>query len=85
MMFTGYKMIAGLVHVTHYGPYALILSLLTAGLVYKVGIFEGLVIAMALHGLIHYMVYAKHDNLPRKTIVKGYFDNLKRDSGSNLQ
>lgn len=85
MMFTGYKMIAGLVHVTHYGPYALILSLLTAGLVYKVGIFEGLVIAMALHGLIHYMVYAKHDNLPRKTIVKRYFDNLKRDSGSNLQ
>ena len=26
MLFTGYKMIAGLVHVTHYGPYALMLA-----------------------------------------------------------
>lgn len=85
MMFTGYKMIAGLVHVTHYGPYALILSLLTAGLVYKVGIFEGLLIAMVLHGIIHFMVFTKHDNLPGKTVVKRYFDNLKKDSGSNLQ
>lgn len=41
MMFTGYKMIAGLAHVTHYGPYALMLALLTGGLVYKVGILRG--------------------------------------------
>ncbi|MDP1934069.1 MAG: SulP family inorganic anion transporter, partial [Nitrosomonas sp.] len=40
MLFTGYKMIAGLVHVTHYGPYALMLACLTAGLVFQVGIFE---------------------------------------------
>ena len=85
MMFTGYKMIAGLAHVTHYGPYALMLALLTGGLVYKVGIFEGLLIAMVLHGLIHFMVYTKHDNLPGKLVIKRYFDNLKKDSGSNLQ
>ena len=85
MMFTGYKMIAGLVHVTHYGPYALILSLLTAGLVYKVGIFEGLLIAMVMHGIIHFMVFTKHDNMPGKTVVKRYFENLKKDSGGNLQ
>jgi MFS superfamily sulfate permease-like transporter len=84
MMFTGYKMIAGLVHVTHYGPYAVVLSFLTAGLVYKVGIFEGLLIAMVLHAIIHFMVFTKHDNLPGKTVVKRYFDNLKKDS-SNLQ
>ena len=84
MMFTGYKMIAGLVHVTHYGPYAVVLSFLTAGLVYKVGIFEGLLIAMVLHGIIHFMVFTKHDNLSGKTVVKRYFDNLKKDS-SNLQ
>ncbi|MDO8334102.1 MAG: SulP family inorganic anion transporter [Nitrosomonas sp.] len=84
MMFTGYKMIAGLAHVTHYGPYALMLALLTAGLVYKVGIFEGLLIAMAVHGIVHFLVYTKHDNMPGKTVVKRYFDNLKRDSG-NLQ
>ena len=85
MMFTGYKMIAGLVHVTHYGPYAVVLSFLTAGLVYKVGIFEGLLIAMVLHGIIHFMVFTKHDNLSGKTVVKRYFDNLKKDSSSNLQ
>lgn len=84
MMFTGYKMIAGLVHVTHYGPYAVVLSFLTAGLVYKVGIFEGLLIAMVLHGIIHFMVFTKHDNLSGKTVVKRYFDNLRKDS-SNLQ
>jgi MFS superfamily sulfate permease-like transporter len=84
MLFTGYKMIAGLVHVTHYGPYALILAILTAGLVYKVGIFEGLLIAMAIHGLVHYLVYTKHENMPGRSVVKRYFDNLKKDN-SNLQ
>ena len=54
MLFTGYKMIAGLVHVTHYGPYALILAFLTAGLVYKVGSFEGLLVAKVIHGVVHY-------------------------------
>lgn len=85
MMFTGYKMIAGLVHVTHYGPYALMLALLTAGLVFKVGIFEGLLIAMLIHGIIHFLVYTKHDNMPGRSVIKRYFENLKRDSSSNLQ
>ena len=84
MLFTGYKMIAGLVHVTHYGPYALMLAFLTAGLVYKVGIFEGLLIAMAVHGVVHYLVYTKHENMPGRSVVKRYFDNLKKDN-SNLQ
>ncbi|MBL8501555.1 MAG: SulP family inorganic anion transporter [Nitrosomonas sp.] len=84
MLFTGYKMIAGLVHVTHYGPYALILAFLTAGLVYKVGIFEGLLVAMLIHGVVHYLVYTKHENMPGKSVIKRYFDNLRKDN-SNLQ
>ncbi|MBX9917287.1 MAG: SulP family inorganic anion transporter [Nitrosomonas sp.] len=84
MLFTGYKMIAGLVHVTHYGPYALILAFLTAGLVYKVGIFEGLLVAMVIHGVVHYLVYTKHENMAGKSVVKRYFDNLRKDN-SNLQ
>lgn len=84
MMFTGYKMIAGLVHVTHYGPYALMLAFLCGGLVFMVGIFEGLLIAMAIHGFIHYMVYTKHDKTPGREVIKRYFENLKKDS-SNLQ
>ncbi|PSJ16715.1 SulP family inorganic anion transporter [Nitrosomonas supralitoralis] len=84
MLFTGYKMIAGLVHVTHYGSYALTLAVITAGLVFKVGIFEGLLAAMAIHGLIHYMVYTKHEQTPGKEVIKRYFRNLKSDN-SNLQ
>jgi MFS superfamily sulfate permease-like transporter len=80
MMFTGYKMIAGLAHVTNYGPYALMLALITAGLVYQVGIFEGLLVAMAAHGIIHFMVYTEHDKMPGRSVIKRYFDNLKKDS-----
>jgi MFS superfamily sulfate permease-like transporter len=80
MMFTGYKMIAGLAHVTNYGPYALMLALITAGLVYQVGIFEGLLVAMAVHGIIHFMVYTEHDKMPGRSVIKRYFDNLKKDS-----
>jgi len=84
MMFSGYKMIAGLVHVTHYGPYAMMLAIATGLLVFELGIFEGLMIALVVHALIHYMVYTKHDNMPGRDVIKRYFENLKRDSG-NLQ
>ncbi len=84
MMFSGYKMIAGLVHVTHYGPYAMMLALLTGLLVFELGIFEGMMIALIVHAVIHYMVYTKHDNMPGRDVIKRYFENLKRDS-SNLQ
>lgn len=85
MLFTGYKMIAGLVHVTHYGSYALILAVVTAGLVFKVGIFEGLLVAMVIHGAIHYLVYTNHEQVPGREVVKRYFNNLKNsDNNSNL-
>jgi len=85
MLFTGYKMIAGLVHVTHYGTYALILAVVTAGLVFKVGIFEGLLVAMVIHGAIHYLVYTNHDQMPGKDVVKRYLNNLRNsDNNSNL-
>jgi len=84
MMFTGYKMVAGLAHVTSHGPYALMLAILTAVLVFEVGIFEGLIIAMAIHGIVHFLVYTKHEKMPGRAVVKRYFDNLKNDS-SNLQ
>ena len=84
MLFTGYKMVAGLIHVTHYGTYALMLAVITAGLVFKVGIFEGLLAAMLIHGVIHYLVYTNHDKTPGKEVVRRYFRNLKADN-SNLQ
>ncbi len=80
MMFSGYKMVVGLVHVTQYGRYALILATLCGGLVYRVGIFEGLLIAMAIHGIIHFMVYTQNEKIPGKDVVRRYFQNLKNDS-----
>jgi MFS superfamily sulfate permease-like transporter len=83
MIFSGWKMIEGLVHVTHHGPYAMILAILCGVLVFKVGIFEGLLIAMAVHGIVHYMVYANLDKMPGREIVKRYIDDLKK-SGSDV-
>jgi len=82
MIFTGWKMIEGLIHVTHHGPYAMILAILCGVLVFKVGIFEGLLIALAVHGGVHYMMYANLDKMPGRDIVKRYIDDLKKsDSG----
>jgi MFS superfamily sulfate permease-like transporter len=81
MIFSGWKMIEGLVHVTHHGPYAMILAILCGVLVFKVGIFEGLLIAMAVHGIVHYMVYANLDKMPGRDIVKRYIDDLKKNGG----
>ena len=81
MIFSGWKMIEGLVHVTHHGPYAMILAILCGLLVFKVGIFEGLLAAMAVHGIVHYMVYANLDKMPGRAIVKRYIDDLKKNGG----
>ncbi|QPD02822.1 MAG: Sulfate transporter [Candidatus Nitrospira kreftii] len=81
MIFSGWKMIEGLVHVTHHGPYAMILAILCGVLVFKVGIFEGLLIAMTVHGFVHYMMYANLDKMPGKAIVKRYIDDLKKNGG----
>lgn len=80
MMFTGWKMIAGLMHVTHHGPYAMVLAFLTGALVYKVGIFEGLLVTMAVHGVVHYLVDSQTNKRPAKAIVGDYFANLRKVS-----
>jgi MFS superfamily sulfate permease-like transporter len=81
MIFSGWKMIEGLVHVTHHGPYAMILAILCGILVFKVGIFEGLLIAMGVHGGVHYMMYANLEQIPGKEIIKRYIDDLKKNDG----
>ena len=84
MMFTGWKMIAGLGHVVYHGPYALMLAIICAVLVFKVGIFEGLLIAMAIHGLVYYLVYNQHDKVSGAVIVKSYIGNIKEQSKDSI-
>jgi MFS superfamily sulfate permease-like transporter len=84
MMFSGWKMILGLVHVSLHGPYALMLAIFCGALVFKVGIFEGLLVAMAVHGIIHYMVYTNLNKLAGRDIVKRYINYLKKESESGV-
>jgi MFS superfamily sulfate permease-like transporter len=76
MIFSGWKMIMGLWHVAHYGQYALILATVTGLLVFKIGIFEGMLVALAVHGLINYIVFKQAGKIPGKTIIKKYFEKF---------
>ena len=55
MIFTGWKMISGLNHVIHQGQYPFVLAVLCGILVFKLGIFEGLLIALAVHSIVTYL------------------------------
>ena len=52
-------------------------------LVYKVGIFEGLLIAMAVHGLINYIVFNQAGKIPGKVIIKKYFEKFSSNGGAD--
>jgi MFS superfamily sulfate permease-like transporter len=69
MIFTGWKMIAGLAHVAQYGKYGFGLALFCGVLVFRLGIFEGLVIALVVHSFITYVIY-KHDRVPTLEILR---------------
>jgi hypothetical protein len=69
MVFTGWKMIAGLYHVAHEGPYAFGLAMFCGLLVYEHGIFEGLIVALLVHSFIAYVIF-KHEHVPTLDILK---------------
>ncbi len=71
MIFTGWKMIAGLYHVAEHGKYPLGMALICGVLVFRLGLFEGLVIALVIHSFITYVVY-KHDRVPTLEILKKF-------------
>ncbi|CAA6806221.1 MAG: sulfate transporter family protein [uncultured Sulfurovum sp.] len=79
MSFVGIKMFLGLLHIAEFGPYAVLLASVCAGLVFKVGIFEGLIIVLFIHGIISYVIFSQMDNMPAGTIVSKYFQKFKSD------
>jgi len=83
MIFSGWKMIMGLWHVAHYGQYALILATVTGLLVFKIGIFEGMIVALAVHGLINYIVFKQAGKIPGKVIIKKYFEKFSTGGGAD--
>lgn len=49
-------------------------------MVYKVGIFEGLLIFMVVHGIIHYMVPTRKEKMRGKDVIRRYFEKHKEKS-----
>jgi MFS superfamily sulfate permease-like transporter len=83
MIFVGIKMILGLMHVAHHGRYALLLAVLCGLLVYWVGIFEGLLIALAVHAFINYVIFKERDNIGTNDMVRNYMNKFKQEDGLN--
>jgi MFS superfamily sulfate permease-like transporter len=79
MIFSGWKMISRIWDVAHHGQYAMLLAIFCGLLVYQIGIFEGLLIAMALHGLVNYLVFHRAGRIPTKVILKKYLQKFSRD------
>ena len=71
MVFTGWKMIAGMYNVAHEGPYAFGVAMFCGYLVFQLGIFEGLLAALILHSFITCVIY-KHDHVPTLVIFKKF-------------
>ncbi len=71
MIFTGWKMIAGMYHVAQHGEYAFGMAMFCGILVFRLGIFEGLLIALGLHSFITYVIY-RHEQLPTLEILKKF-------------
>jgi hypothetical protein len=73
MIFTGWKMVAGLYHVAEFGHYEFGLALFCGILVFRLGIFEGLIISLVIHSFIQFVVYRHHQTpifeILRKFIV----------------
>lgn len=69
MVFTGWKMVAGLYHVAEHGPYGFGLAMFCGLLVFEHGIFEGLMASLAVHSFITYVIY-KHDLVPTMEIFR---------------
>jgi MFS superfamily sulfate permease-like transporter len=81
MIFSGWKMIAGLWRVAHHGQYALMLAVACALLVYKMGIFEGMLIALTVHGLINYIVFNQAGKIPGMVIIRKYLKRFSSNGG----
>ncbi|MEQ9301200.1 MAG: SulP family inorganic anion transporter [Cyclobacteriaceae bacterium] len=55
MVYSGWKMIANIAHVRSEGRYALIMAAICGLLVFELGIFEGLLLLLAVHAAIQYV------------------------------
>jgi len=81
MVYSGYKMIANIAHVRSEGRYALIMAGICGLLVFKLGIFEGLLTLLAVHAVIQFVFMKRmgKTNTEILEVFKGAF-GLEEDS-----
>lgn len=80
MVYSGWKMVANIAHVRAEGRYALIMAGICGLLVWKLGIFEGLLLVLAAHAIIQF-IFMKRLNKSNIEIwqqFKGSFQEQKQ-------
>lgn len=76
MVYSGWKMIANIAHVKAEGRYALIMAGICGLLVWKLGIFEGLLLLLAAHAVIQF-IFMKRMNTSNADIFKQFVATFK--------
>ena len=81
MVYSGWKMIANIAHVRTEGRYALIMAGICGILVFELGIFEGLLLLLAIHAVIQYIFMRRigkknHEILNQfRSVFRANYDN----------
>lgn len=83
MIYTGARMVAGLVHVADHGRYPLLVALFCGVLVWRLGLFEGLLLTLALHACIVYAV-ARAEHVPGLQLLRQLAQRLAGDPMGRL-
>jgi MFS superfamily sulfate permease-like transporter len=83
MIYSGWKMIANLNHVKKEGMYAMVMAIICGLLVFKLGIFEGLLIVLMLHILLQKVFKnAQTNEITEK--ISAFKKNYQTKSSSEL-
>lgn len=82
MVYSGWKMIANIAHVRSEGRYALIMAGICGLLVFEMGIFEGLILLLAVHALIQF-VFMKRIGKSNAEIIAQFTSSFKTDKQQN--
>lgn len=84
MVYSGWKMVANIAHVRAEGRYALILAGVCGLLVFKLGIFEGLLIVLTAHSIIQF-IFMKRLGKTNQEIWKQFKSSFSNKPVFNLE
>lgn len=83
MVYSGWKMIANIAHVRSEGRYALIMASVCGLLVFELGIFEGLILLLAVHSIIQF-IFMKRIGKTNAEILAQFTDSFKSENNQSV-